>query len=68
MSDSVAIIGIGCRFPGDANNASNLWNMLMDGVDAVSEVFPERWSVENYYHPVRGAIGKKCYKMGGADR
>ena len=41
MSDSVAIIGIGCRFPGDANNASNLWNMLMDGVDAVSEVFPE---------------------------
>ena len=65
MSDSVAIIGIGCRFPGNANGVSELWKMLMEGTDAVSEVFPERWSVENFYHPARGVIGKSVTRWAG---
>ena len=65
MSDGVAIIGIGCRFPGNANSASELWKMLTEGKDAVSEVSPDRWSVEEFYHPSRGMIGKSATRWAG---
>jgi len=29
MSNRIAIVGIGCRFPGGANSAGELWQMLM---------------------------------------
>jgi len=65
MSDGVAIIGIGCRFPGNANSAPELWKMLTEGKDAVSEVSPDRWSVEEFYHPSRGMIGKSATRWAG---
>lgn len=36
-NEAIAIIGIGCRFPG-ANNPEAFWQLLRDGVDAISEV------------------------------
>ena len=35
--EPIAIIGIGCRFPG-ANSPQAFWQLLRDGVDAISEV------------------------------
>src|SRR5215211_4289787 len=37
--DPIAIVGIGCRFPGGANSPAAFWQLLVDGVDAVGEVF-----------------------------
>jgi hypothetical protein len=34
----IAIVGIGCRFPGGANDPNGLWRLLLDGVDAVREL------------------------------
>jgi len=42
-TEPIAIIGIGCRFPG-ADGPSAFWQLLFDGVDAVTEVPPQRWS------------------------
>jgi acyl transferase domain-containing protein/thioesterase domain-containing protein len=42
-SESIAIIGMGCRFPGGANDLDAYWNVLRDGRDAISEVPPDRW-------------------------
>ncbi|MGK7893141.1 MAG: beta-ketoacyl synthase N-terminal-like domain-containing protein, partial [Xenococcus sp. (in: cyanobacteria)] len=41
----IAIIGMGCRFPG-ANNPQEFWNLLRDGKDAISK--SERWTGEDY--------------------
>ncbi len=40
--EPIAIIGIGCRFPG-ADGPSAFWQLLSDGVDAITETPPDRW-------------------------
>lgn len=43
QNEPIAICGIGCRFPGGANDAESFWQLLRDGKDAVTEVPPTRW-------------------------
>lgn len=45
--EPIAIIGIGCRFPG-AKNPQAFWQLLCDGVDAISEIPKDRWDVESF--------------------
>ena len=40
--EPIAVVGIGCRFPG-AHGPDRYWQMLLDGVDAVSEMTGDRW-------------------------
>ncbi|OAN26395.1 type I polyketide synthase [Mycolicibacterium iranicum] len=42
--DAIAVVGLGCRFPGDIHGPDELWDFLSDGRSAVSEVPPTRWS------------------------
>src|SRR3954452_237230 len=63
--DRIAIIGIGCRFPGGVNDAESFWRLLVEGRDAVSEVPSDRWSVERYYDPEPGIPGKTFAKRAG---
>ena len=44
----IAVIGLGCRFPGGANSPESYWKSLCDGVDAIREVPPGRWNMEDY--------------------
>jgi len=44
----IAIVGLSCRFPGGANDPEAYWNLLRDGVDAVTEVPANRWDVSEY--------------------
>ncbi len=60
----VAIVGIGCRFPG-AGSPEAFWRLLRDGIDAVGEVPPDRWPVEEYYHPEPRRAGKMSSRWGG---
>ena len=60
----IAIIGIGCRFPGAAVDADSFWRLLRDGVDAVREVPPERWDVDAFYDPDPEAPGKMYTRHG----
>ncbi len=56
-TESVAIIGTGCRFPG-GEDVEGYWRMLRRGVDAVQEVPAARWDIDAYYHPDPAAPGK----------
>lgn len=71
-AEPVAIIGMGCRFPGGGGDPAGLWDMLRRGVDAVTEVPPERWDVDRYYDPDPDALGKSYTRWGsfipGIDR
>lgn len=60
----VAIIGMGCRFPGNSDNVEAYWEMLKSGKDCITEIPKERWSIEEYYNP-NGVKGKSKSKCGG---
>lgn len=63
--ERIAIIGIGCRFPGGINDAEAFWKLLLDGTEAVSEVPADRWNVERFYDAEGGIAGKSVAKRGG---
>ncbi|BBX70200.1 type I polyketide synthase [Mycolicibacterium psychrotolerans] len=42
--DAIAVVGLGCRFPGDIHGPDELWDFLSQGRSAVSQVPPTRWS------------------------
>jgi acyl transferase domain-containing protein len=62
--EPIAIIGVGCRFPGGANDREGLWGLLVDGVDAVTEVPLDRWDVSKIFDPDPDATGKTYTKWG----
>ena len=45
--EPIAIIGIGCRFPG-ADGPAAFWRLLADGTDAVTEVSADRWGAQAF--------------------
>ncbi|MCF6251821.1 MAG: SDR family NAD(P)-dependent oxidoreductase [Methylococcaceae bacterium] len=63
--EPIAIIGIGCRYPGKVTNAESLWKMLMGRIDAVTEIPQDRWNIERYYSKHMNARGKAYSKWGG---
>jgi len=63
--EGIAIIGIGCRFPGGANDAESFWKLLEDGREAVGDVPADRWNVERFYDAEPGIVGKTIAKRGG---
>ena len=60
----IAIIGLGCRFPGAADPEA-FWTLLRDGVDAVREVPSDRWDAAAYLDPTPGTSGKMVTRWGG---
>lgn len=63
--EPIAIVGIGCRFPGNANSPEAFWKLLRDGVNAITEVPAERWSLRALYDPNREKAGKIYTRTGG---
>ncbi|RIK32672.1 MAG: short-chain dehydrogenase [Anaerolineae bacterium] len=64
-AEPIAVIGMSCRFPGGANTPEAFWELLKNGVDAITEVPPERWDIDSYYDPDPDAIGKMSTRWGG---
>ena len=63
--ESIAIIGLACRFPGGANDLETFWQLLHDGVDAITEVPSDRWDADAFYDPDPDTPGKTYVKWGG---
>ena len=64
-TEPIAIIGMSCRFPGGANDPETFWQLLHDGVDAITEVPGQRWSIDAYYDPDKDAPGKMYTRSAG---
>lgn len=61
--EPIAIVGIGCRFP-EAKNPEAFWQLLRNGVDAISEVPSERWDIDTFYEPQSATPGKMNTRWG----
>ena len=56
--EPIAIVGMGCRFPGQINSPEDFWNFLWDGKDAVGEIPASRWNAQSLYSPNYEDAGK----------
>ncbi|UKP00620.1 type I polyketide synthase [Nostoc sp. UHCC 0870] len=65
QTEPIAIVGMGCRFPGGADTPEKLWQLLRNGHDAITEVPSDRWSVETLYYNNPATPGKMSPRYGG---
>jgi acyl transferase domain-containing protein/NADPH:quinone reductase-like Zn-dependent oxidoreductase/acyl carrier protein len=65
QTDPIAIIGMACRFPGGVASPQGLWQLLVEGRDAIGEVPSDRFDVDAYYDPAPATPGKINTRWGG---
>ncbi|MEU9542154.1 SDR family NAD(P)-dependent oxidoreductase [Streptomyces mirabilis] len=63
--EDIAVISMGCRYPGGADDPEALWRLLASGEDAITEVPAGRWDTRGLYDPDPEAPGKAYTLRGG---
>ncbi|AXN49099.1 type I polyketide synthase [Mycobacterium marinum] len=63
-AEPVAVVGIGCRFPGNVTGPDSFWDLLVEGGNAISGIPAERWDADDYYHPDPLTPGHMTTKWG----
>ncbi len=63
--EPMAVIGLACRFPGEANTPDAYWQLLRSGTDAITEVPADRWDIDSLYDADPQAPGKMTTRSGG---
>ena len=63
--EPLAIVGFSCRVPGGAHNPESFWKLLIDNVDAVCKVPPDRWDADRFYDPDSSVPGTSHTSEGG---
>ena len=61
----LAIVGIGCHFPGGAHTPDLYWELMRSGTDATREVPETRWNADKYHDPNPKKVGKMVTRRGG---
>ncbi|MYW89046.1 MULTISPECIES: type I polyketide synthase, partial [unclassified Streptomyces] len=63
--EPIAIVGMACRYPGGVTTPEELWRLVTDGVDTVSDLPGDRgWDIEGLYDPEPGKEGKSYTRRG----
>ncbi|MFF2184737.1 SDR family NAD(P)-dependent oxidoreductase [Streptomyces sp. NPDC058155] len=64
--EPIAIIGMGCRYPGGVNSPEDLWRLVDSGTDAISPFPTDRgWDIDALYDPEPGLAGRTSSLEGG---
>ena len=62
--EPIAIIGMGCRFPGGVNTPEAFWELLASGGEALRDMPASRWDADAYYDPEMSVPGKIYVRRG----
>jgi acyl transferase domain-containing protein/alpha-beta hydrolase superfamily lysophospholipase len=65
VAEPVAIVGIGCRFPGGIEDLGSFWELIASGTDAISDIPSDRWRASDYFDADRATPGKMFVRQGG---
>ena len=63
--EPIAVVGMGCRFPGTATNPAALWDLLESGGVATADVPADRWNADALFDPDTEAPGRDQHAVGG---
>lgn len=63
--DPVAIVGIGCRFPGAVVDPASFWAFLSEGRDAIGEIPQSRIDLAHYFDARPATPGRIMTRWGG---
>ncbi|MET7687316.1 type I polyketide synthase [Streptomyces sp. NPDC005483] len=65
-AEPIAIVAVGCRYPGGVRSPEDLWRLVSDEVDATGEFPADRgWDVDALYHPDPDRLGTTYTRRGG---
>jgi microcystin synthetase protein McyG len=64
-NEPIAVVGIGCRFPGGAGSPDQFWDLLREGRDAVREVPADRWDIDAFFDPDPDRPARMSVRSGG---
>jgi phthiocerol/phenolphthiocerol synthesis type-I polyketide synthase B len=65
VAEPVALVGVGCRFPGGVTGPDSFWDLLVEGRNAISRVPADRWDADAFYDPDPLTPGRMTTKWGG---
>ncbi|MFG2866118.1 type I polyketide synthase [Streptomyces sioyaensis] len=64
--EPIAIVGMGCRYPGGVTSPEELWRVVDEGTDVIGQFPTDRgWDTDTFYDPTPGRPGRSYVREGG---
>ncbi|MFI1161823.1 type I polyketide synthase [Streptomyces sioyaensis] len=64
--EPIAIVGMGCRYPGGVTSPEELWRVVDEGTDVIGQFPTDRgWDTDTLYDPTPGRPGRSYVREGG---